>query len=162
MVAERSLERGRAAGHPHDNPEITADRQYFSVYDSCSHGRRPAGTPEHSVVRLCSGRRLFRLTAGPIKTNPRASKGNTGPCQSTRGHEPRSITASRAQRMSSDQWKSLKTYWWDDTGWNSSSATANWWDDAKSLRKSWQETNHWTASHSHPTEPTSFPGFTAN
>ena len=94
-------------------------------------GRRPAGTPQRSTVRLISGRRHLRTTRPATKHKKFGSFDNR--CRTSRELEVISLTHPQPPERdlllgwSSDQWRSWKTNWWNGTRWTSNASTSNRW-----------------------------------
>ena len=146
MVAERSLGRVRAAGQPLDNLEITADRQYFLSTTPAAMAE-DQHEPQSVPWSACAAEGVSSDSQWDQSKEIQELRQEIQDL--ARVLEAVSLAQSQPPERngwSSDQWKSLKTHWWDDTGWNSSSGTA---------------------SHSLPprkwdtTEPASFPGLAA-
>ena len=75
-------EQSRAAWQPLDNLEISATGISVTallLYVAYSRGRRPTGTPDGSVVCLCSGRHFLHCAERPRSRDTRTQTASTGP-----------------------------------------------------------------------------------
>ena len=131
------------------------------LYVACRHGTRPTGTPDGSVVCLCSGRHFFHFAERQVQDLTGVLETFSLTQRQISEHE------TRADRYS-QHWKSWQDGWWHDQRWTQTPVVGSWWDDAKLSWNSWQDLDRWAAPSGYPSrkwdisEPSTFPGFSAN